>query len=122
MGVENNEAVLMTIWDDKVVDKIREWVSRLPDPQLSLLFAFIPSLRNGRTTIILAPCGSKKYEKTADEIKILRDRLIIFIKTFEHEDGSSPVEWIEVGYGEYGQKVLRGNNKNMYNDKDYAIY
>lgn len=29
-------------------------------------------------------------------------------------------EWIvEVGYGEFGQKVLRGNCRNCYNDDEY---
>ena len=38
-----------------------------------------------------------------------------------YSDGSNPWDWIEVGYGEYGQAILRGNNKNCYSDSEYAI-
>ena len=37
-----------------------------------------------------------------------------------YDDGSNPWSFVEVGYGEFGQKVLRGNCKNCYDDSEYV--
>lgn len=119
MGVENNEAVIATTWKDECIDKIKAWIASRPEKQQKL-FVFVNSLENGKTTVFLAPDGSKKGWDTAEEIERLRDEFIGFLKTFDYEDGSSPINYVEVGYGEFGQKVLRGNCRNMYDDRDYA--
>ena len=112
MGVENNEAILATTWDDKAVKKVSDWVERLEEKQRSL-FAFVPSIANGKTTIILAPDGSKKGWDTAKETEKLRDDFVEVLRNI-------CFEWVEVGYGEFGQKVLRGNCINQYSDAEYA--
>jgi len=118
MGIENNEAILATTWSDEVVNSIRAWVKDL-DPSQQGLFCFVPSLINRKTTILLAPSGSKRGWSTDYEISQLREVFIVYLKTFDYEDGSSPIEWIEVGYGEFGQTVLRGNCENCYSDEKY---
>lgn len=133
MGVENNEIIIATIYrftraaDNNgvfvdVVDKVKCWVNDLQTDEKSL-FAFINSLFNDKVTIILGPDGSKKGEscKKYQINKNLRTKFIELIETFNYSDGSNPFDWVEVGYGEYGQKILRGNCKNRYNDKEYAV-
>lgn len=78
------------------------------------MFAFVPGLVNAKETVILAPDGSKKNCDIADRIANLRDKFVKYIKTFDYEDGSNPFAYIEVGYGEFGQKVLRGNCRDEY--------
>lgn len=114
MGVENNEAVLATTSDEKSLSKAKQWISELSECHQSL-FAFIPAIVNGKETIVLAPDGSKKGWSTANEIAELRNRFVEFLSA----DGVW-FNWVEVGYGEYGQSILRGNNSNCHNDKEYA--
>ncbi len=119
MGVENNEAVLATTFSTDAMNQVREWVQTRREEH-RCLFAFIPCIENGKETVILAPDGSKKCWETAREVACLRECFIDFLKSFNYEDGSNPFDFIEVGYGEFGQKVLRGNNQNMYSSKEYA--
>ena len=119
MGLRNHECIIATTWDDDTAEKIKEWVSHIPLSEQEL-FAFIPSLRNGYTTIFFGPDGSKKGWSISEEIEKRRDEFVNFLGDFSYADGNSPVEWVEVGYGEFGQKVLRGNCKNLRNEKEYA--
>lgn len=119
MGVENNECILATTWNDEVVLTIKEFVAEIKDGRIRNLFAFVPSTVNGKITIILASCGSKKGWQEDKIHEDLRTNFINLLLTFDYEDGSGPINWVEVGYGEYGQKVLRGNCKNCYTDTEY---
>ena len=119
MGVKNNECVIATTWNQDVAKAIKKWCGDLLELQQSL-FAFVPALMNDKETVFLAPCGSKKGLAVDEEATELRNIFINFLETFNYDDGSSPIDWVEVGYGEFGQKVLRGNCKNRYDDREYA--
>ncbi len=117
MGVENNECVIATTWEDDAVQAIKEWVATL-DEEVRSLFAFVPGTMNGRTTIFLAPCGGKKGWGEDRRVAVLRKDFIAKIETFNYDDGSGPFDWVEVGWGEFGQKILRGNCRDRY--EEYA--
>lgn len=119
MGVENNECIIATTSDNDAVLKVQNWIKNLPEDQQSL-FAILPSIVNGKQTIFLAPDGSKKRWEEAKRGKILRNKFIEQLKSFDYGDGENPFNFVEVGYGKFGQKVLRGNNKNCYNGFEYA--
>ena len=119
MGVENNEVIIATTWNEKVIIKVWEWIEKLPDDQKQL-FSIIPSLYNSKQTVVLGPDGSKKGWEEANRGESLRNEFIKFLYTFNYEDGSNPFDFVEVGYGEYGQKVLRGNCINRYDNSEYA--
>ena len=112
MGVENNECIIATTNYDEAILKIKDWIKTLDEDQQPL-FAFLPSIVNNKTTLFLAPDGSKKGWDEAERGDILRDKLIDILKTFNFD-------WVEVGYGEYGQTVLRGNCVNRFNGREYA--
>jgi len=119
MGTINHECVIATTWDQKTMDRAKEWCGNLNDKEKSL-FSFTRGLVNLNETLFLAPDCSKKGWETAQKGDELRERLIEFLETFDYEDGSSPWSWVEVGYGEYGQTILKGNNSNCFNDnKEY---
>jgi len=118
MGIENNECVIATTWNKEAIENIKQWITSL-DLTLQPLFTILPSLINGKQTIILAPDGSKKGWKTAQIGNDLRDSFINKLKGFDYEDGSNPFAFVEVGYGEFGQKALRGNCTNRYGDVEY---
>lgn len=119
MGVENNECVIATTWNDGAMSEVKERVLTLSKEEQSL-FAFVPSIVNSKETLLLAPTGSKKGWSTDKEGEALRNKLISWMTEFEYDDGSSPFDWVEVSYGEFGQVVLRGNCKNMYSGEPYA--
>lgn len=120
MGAENNNAVLATTWNDKAVARIKEWIDAQPAEWRSL-FAVVAAISNGKTTVVLCPDGSKEGWETSDVGDDLRRRFIAELAGDDYEDGSSPWEWVEIGYGEYGQKILRGNNTNCYSGAESAI-
>jgi hypothetical protein len=119
MGVMNHNAVIATTWSDKKAAALRSWIAGLEYKERDL-FSETESWTNGYFTFFLAPDGSKEgwpESATGDE---LRDRLVAKLAEDEDDDGYSSWKWIEVGFGEFGQKVLRGNCKNCYNDAEYA--
>lgn len=120
MGVENNECVIATTWDNKAMDKVKQWVAKINSESWQSLFVFVPGIVNDKETVILAPCGSKKGWEEDKEIEYLRNSFIEYLETFNYEDGSNPFDYVEVGYGSFGQKVLRGNCTNRYDDREYA--
>lgn len=118
MGVENNECVIATTWNNEAVNIIMKWVKGI-HREHQKLFTVIPSYCNEKQTIVLGPDGSKKGWDKAVIGKYLRDELIIQIEKLNYDDGSNPFDFIEVGYGEYGMKVLRGNCINQFSDTEY---
>ncbi len=124
MGIENNECVIATITNTfqqpVIVKEIWTWISELPKDAQGL-FVQVESVVNMKTTIFMGPSGSKKGWEDDRIIADIRNQFIELLDKYKYEDDSSPIEYVEVGYGEYGQKVLRGNNKNCYNDNEYAV-
>ena len=112
MGVENNEAVLFTTWDETAITKIKKWISESVSDELKELFVFVPSVVNCKITVMLAPDGSKKGWALSNEVTQLRKEFIIQLRDLYGD-------WVEVGYGEYGQTILRGNCCNRYDDQKY---
>ncbi len=119
MGVENNECVIATTWDNKAMNVIKKRVAALNERERSL-FAFVPSLANAKETVFLAPTGSKKGWRNDRLGAAMRDELISWFSEFTHNDDSNPFDWVEVGYGEFGQTILRGNCINQYTDAPYC--
>lgn len=120
MGFENNECIIATTWDEKSVGTIMEWVKTI-NPEFQPLFVLVPSIVNGKQTIIMVPDGSKKGWDTAEQGRRLRDEFVKLLKSFDYEDGSNPFDFVEVGYGGFGQKILRGNCENVYGDDEYYL-
>jgi len=118
MGIENNECIIATTSANELILKLKKWIETLPEDQQSL-FAFIHCIVNGKKTVVLGPDGSKKGWCEAYKGEKLRNTFIEKLKEFDYEDGSNPFDYVEVGYGEYGQKVLRGNCTNKYGDEEY---
>ena len=109
MGIMNHNAVIASTWNDQRYENVAEWCRRLGSP----LFLFEETSFNKTRTIVLVPDGSKEGWPASDAGDGLRAAFIKRLEADQYDDGSSPWEWIEVGYGEYGQTVLRGNNKKV---------
>ena len=118
MGVINHNAVIATTWSLEKADNLQEWIETLGDKR-RLIIRAKETLVNGYHTFIVVPNGSKEGWEDSDNGDRLRERVIIRLSKDNYEDNSSPWNWVEVGFGEFGQKVLRGNCKNCYSDSEY---
>lgn len=122
MGVVNHNAIIATTWSDKHAASFQEWVNELSE-LTQLLILRGESWANGYHTFVVLPDGSQEGWPESDSGDSLRNAVADRLKQdnyHEEEDDSSPWDWIEVGFGEFGQKVLRGNCKNCYSDAEYA--
>jgi len=120
MGVENNNVVIATTWNENEVARIKTWVHEIKDKFWESLFIFGPVAINSKTTVVMVPDGSKEGWEESDRGDELRSKFIAEIEKANYGDGSSPWDYVEVGFGEFGQKVLRGNCKNVYGHDGYA--
>lgn len=116
MGIINHNAIIATTWSQDAAREFNAWLLRYPNALCSSL----ESPCNGYVTFFIAPDGSKEGWEESDAGDRFRDTVIARLRQDDYDDGSSPWAWVEVGYGEYGQKVLRGNNHNIYNNNEYA--
>lgn len=123
MGVVNHNAMVITTWSDDRASELQAWIDQLSERDQELIIR-AGSWVNGLHTFFVAPDGSKEGWDDSDKGDRLRGRIVERLAVDDYGDGSSPWSWVEVGFGEYGQKVLRGNCKNCYGrvvrDADYA--
>jgi len=108
MGVMNHNVVIATTWSADRAKELQKWIDGLSNHERKLIVR-TGSWANGYCTFIVAPDGSKEGWDTSDEGDALRERFIARLSTDNYEDDSSPWSWVEVGFGEYGQRVIRGN-------------
>lgn len=113
MGVIHHHTVIATVNIQENIDKVKAWIYGLP-PGKRKRFCDAPAPVNGYHTFILVPDGSKEGWPESDAGDQFRAEFISFLDSFAYEDGSSNISWVEVAYGECGQAVDRGNNKNHY--------
>ena len=119
MGVINHNAVIASTWCQEDVAKMKDWIAELTDEEQNLFLVGGPQT-NSETTVVMIPDGSKEGWEQSDKGDALRARFIIELEKSKYEDGSNNWCWIEVGFGEFGQKVLQGNNKNCYGKEEYC--
>jgi hypothetical protein len=109
MGTINHNAIIAVTCDSNLADNFQKWVNTLLQQDLIIKAG---SWENGYQTFVVVPDGSKEGGLESNNGDTLRNKVIERLKKDNYEDGSSPWDWIEVGFGEYGQKVLQGNCKN----------
>lgn len=104
--MKNNECVIATTRKRSAMNGLASWVLNLDETDRAL-FTFTEI--DGKHTLFMAPSGSEKGSDAAKHGEALRDEMISIIERFNYTDGSNPFDWVEVGFGESGQRVIRGN-------------
>jgi hypothetical protein len=117
MGTLNNECVIVTTSDVNAINNITNWINTVNE-YYRKLFVIVPGLTNGHVNFILSPDGSKKGWDLSNAVEEIRRNFIAHVQLLNEKYS---VRWVEVGFGEYGQKLLQGNNYNSYNDAEYAV-
>lgn len=110
MGIVQHRAVLATTWRKQSIDEATEWISQQPD-DIRSLFVVVPAAIDDYVTILFAPDGSKVGWDESERCCAFRSAFILHLEAWAYEDGGSPWKWVEVEYGEMGQRVSRGNNE-----------
>lgn len=108
MGVINHNAIVATTWNDEVVTQVTNFVSTL-DVEYHSLFIYGFGVCNGYHTIVMIPDGSKEYWRDSNNCDKIRDDFIALLDSMAYEDASNSVEYIEVGFGEFGPSIVRSN-------------
>ncbi len=113
MGYMRHHTIVVTgihyEWDERLSIKavhekaksIFKWVSPLS-----------PGLMNGFISFFVPPDGSKEGWSESDEGNAEREKFIQYLESIAYEDGSSPVDWVEVQFGddELETRVVRDND------------
>lgn len=66
---------------------------------LSGLKSSTPRELNGFSTFLVCSCGSKAFWSEDENHQRRMERLQHHLRSYDFEDGSSPLEWVQVAYG-----------------------
>lgn len=113
MGTINHNAIVATTWDDEIVTAVTKWVGTLETKYRSL-FIYGFGICNGFHTIVMIPDGSKEGWNDSENCDEIRKQFVALLDSFAYKDESNPVNYIEVGFGEYGPSIIKSNTKNVF--------
>ena len=108
MGTINHNAIIATTWKETEVERIIKWINKLGDYEKGL-FLISRKQINDYVTVTMIPDGSKEGWDDSNYGDDLRSQFVNELQKALYKDGSSPWDWIEVSFGEYGQKIVQGN-------------
>ena len=104
MGYIRHHAIVVTSWDENAINTAHEKADELFGEAVSDV---VQSQWNGYRSFLIPPDGSNEGWTESDAGDIARERFKDFLrsKAFVHEDGSSPLAWIEIMYGDEAGEV-----------------
>ena len=116
MGTIQHHAVIASTWNEDEFDRVRTWLEFEANQKSDLIPPFTmhwsfqaQEAVNGYRSIVLYPDGSKEGWESSHAGDDFRDRFIEQLEQSNYSDGSCPWSYVEVAFGELGQKVTRGN-------------
>jgi hypothetical protein len=117
MGYERHNAILVTSWSEPLVAEAQAEASRLFDGIAPVTPVMRTSV-NGYHSFAVLPDGSKEgwdHSKKGDEA---RTELLRWMNERRYSDGSSPLDWVEVQYGDDNDEtiVTRHSDEPQYTD------
>jgi hypothetical protein len=96
MGYRCHHAIIVTGTYEDWVDKAHEQASKI----FKQVSSIIPSFeREQCRSFFVAPDGAEHINETREGDK-RREQFIQWLKSQKHKDGSSPLKWVEVQYGD----------------------
>ena len=101
MGYMRHNAILVTTWSEKHIEAAAGQAKELGLQMLG------PSAKvvNGYRSLLVCPDGSKEGWQDSDEGDARRLAFRQWLRSQTHEDGSSPLEWVEFAYGNDDRKA-----------------
>ncbi len=96
MGYIRHHAIIVTTWKREFAILAREYAQNLGMQASEIL----ETSTNGVMTFMVGPDGSKEFWPESDSGDKRRADFIIWLDTMRWEDGSTPMKWVEVQYGD----------------------
>ena len=95
MGYIRHNAIVVTSWADKAIEAAADFADDLG------LQVIGPSEKkmNCYRSLLICPDGSKEGWEESRHSDSLRHAFRLWLNAQRYEDGSSPIEWVEVAYG-----------------------
>lgn len=96
MGYMRHHALVITSWHEdlpKIHARAVELCAHLVSP-------IVRGSCNGYASFFIAPDGSKEGWDISDDGDDNRSTLISELEAMRYEDGSSPIDWVEVQFGD----------------------
>lgn len=108
MGYMVHHAIIVTSGSG-VIDAVHAEAVRVFGEQVTPI---LPSTINEYRSFLIGPDGSKAGWGESDAGDARRERFIEYLDSLCHSDGSGPVDWAEVQYGDEDrrQRVVRASN------------
>ncbi len=117
MGTMNHNAVIATTWNKDFVTEIEYWMKAYSyDARFRKMFIVSEALVNGYVTVVCVPDGSKEGWSDSDYGDKVRKMFIDKMTSMAYENDGNCWSWVEVSFGEYGQKIVQGNCQVERND------
>lgn len=114
MGTMNHDSIIATTWNKAAFDKLQKWIENCPKKWQKLFTANLQCFANSYYTVVITPDGSKEGWDESNLGDVIRERFLKRLEKDEYEDGSSPWEFVEVSFGEYGASIKSTNCKDRY--------
>jgi hypothetical protein len=102
MGYIRHHAIIATSYDDKIITKVHARACEL----FVNIGDIIKSPVNGYCSVFIPPDGSKEGWIASKNGEISRRELIQFMEEFRYDDGSMPITWVYVQYGDENRETL----------------
>lgn len=109
MGYVRHHAIICTGFDNDRVVTARKMIIKLVEEaefNLPLVSEIHLAPKGLHFSFVIFPDGSKEYWSESDAGDLLRNEIIKYLVSLQYDDGSSPIAWVEVQYGDDN-----GNNK-----------
>lgn len=108
MGHIRHHMIVVTSWDQGLLEEAKVTARRIFHREFfpnyrdadNLVSETIDSLTNGYSTFFIAPDGSKEGWSESEDGDCARKCFIEWLKTKQHEDGSSALRYAEIFYGD----------------------
>lgn len=126
MGYIRHHAVVVTSWDDDLLDEARNKAVELFSQARASAFVeaggmerlvspIVEGVMNGFRSFFVAPDGSKEFWEHSNLAERARTAFVEWLATQRYPDGSSSLHWVEVQFGDdYGPpKVLRHDDEEL---------
>jgi alpha-glucuronidase len=106
MGYIKHDAIIVTSWDEKLIDKAHEFAKNTGNNVTNI----VGPLSNGYCTFTIVPDGSKEGWAHSHEGDAAREKFLTWANEQRYEDNSSSLEWVHISYGSDDAKVTVVNN------------
>lgn len=120
MGYICHHAIIVTgsydNWTERAQEKALALLDRWSDGRPhDLVGPISPPVVNGYTTFCIYPDGSKEMWSGSEAGDLFREEFVGWLRAQRYEDGSTPLAWVEVQYGDDGfdTRVLADSDEEM---------